>query len=48
MYNYEIRDFLKAITGKQSFPYSFDEDQKIINTLRVLEKSANIRKMLKV
>jgi len=48
MYREEIKQFLNAILGKQSYPYSFTEDEQILNTTYVLEKSSKTGKTYKV
>ena len=48
MYREEIKQFLNAILGKQSYPYSFAEDEQILNTTYALEKSSKTGKTYKV
>jgi len=40
MYVEEIEDFIKAIKGRQNYPYTFSQEKNIINILRAIEKSA--------
>jgi len=44
MYREEIKHFLDAILGKQPYPYSFAEDEQILNTTYALEKSSKTGK----
>ncbi|OGN19559.1 MAG: hypothetical protein A3I32_00635 [Candidatus Yanofskybacteria bacterium RIFCSPLOWO2_02_FULL_45_10] len=48
MYQEEIKQFLDAIAGKQAYPYSFAEDQQILNTTFALEKSSRTGKTCRV
>jgi len=40
MYIDEMNQFLKAIKGKEKYPYSFHEDKKILNLLYMAERSS--------
>lgn len=48
MYREEIEKFLQAIAGKIKYPYSFEEDHRILKTLFALEKSDKTGKKIKL
>lgn len=48
MYILEMRDFLRALKGNFKFPYSFEEDWKVLKVLRALEKSNKERRFIPI
>jgi len=45
-YREEIKYFLDAIAGKKKYPYTFQEDYQILQTLHALEKSSKTNKFI--
>ncbi|MDO9464911.1 MAG: Gfo/Idh/MocA family oxidoreductase [bacterium] len=48
MYIEEIEDFLKALRGEKSYPYTFREEKGIINVLEAIDQSARTGKTMEV
>ena len=46
MYQEEIRVFLDAILKKTEYPFTFQENQKILNVIFALEKSEQTNRII--
>jgi len=44
----EIEDFLKALRGEKSYPYTVREEKGIINVLEAIEESARTGKTMEI
>lgn len=48
MYNDEIRSFLSAIKGKNTYPHTFADNRCLLKTLYALEKSSKSGRVMKI